>query len=113
MRDRAYLPRTAIVALLLVAGCITADVLRLDPVVRPQTDPATIRVLATEPAVPYTVIALVSASSDSRGVEALRERLVKEAAKLGGDAILLDAESLARTDYRRLLSAKVIVFEQP
>jgi hypothetical protein len=100
------------------AGCISSDILRLDTRIRPTTDPAEIRVLAAEPAVPYAVIAVIAVSTRTdplaggKSVEALRNRLRREAAKLGGHAVLLDAGSLARTEEQRRLSAKVIVFDQ-
>jgi hypothetical protein len=103
----------AVVGLVLAAACgVKADVLRLEDTLRPPTDPVGVRLIAKEPAEPYAVIALLSVSSGERGVEALRERLIREAALLGGDAVLLDSESLARTDKRQRISAKVIVFEK-
>ena len=95
-----------------LSACIKVDVLRLDGDVRPASGEQSIRVLATEPTEPYAVIALVSVSSSDRGVDALRHRLIREAARLGGHAVLLDAQSLTRTDESRLLTAKVIVFER-
>ncbi len=102
----------AVSAALLMAACVKTDVLRLDAGLRPATEPRAVQVLATVPNEPYVVIALVSVSSADRGVDALRQRLIREAARLGGHAVLFDAQSLARTDDRRLLSAKVIVFER-
>ena len=104
--------RLTLAVLGLLAACVKADVLRLDTAVRPATAPHAVQLLATEPNEPYVVIALVSVSSAARGVDALRQRLVREASRLGGHAVLLDAESLTRTDDQRLLSAKVIVFER-
>ena len=98
--------------LALLTGCIKTDVLRLETSLRPQTQPQSVRVLATEPTEPYVVIALVTVSSGERGVDALRERLVEKAAQLGGDAVLLGAESLGRTDKRQVLSGKVIAFKR-
>jgi hypothetical protein len=102
----------AVVGLVLAVACVNSDVLRLEESVRPATDPGGIRLIAQEPTEPYSVIALLSVSSPDRGVEALRERLIREAARLGGDAVLLDSESLARTGEKRRISAKVIVFEK-
>ena len=40
----------------------------------------------------------------------LSRRLAQEAAKLGGDAVLLGAESFGQAGERRQLTGKVIVF---
>jgi len=46
-------------------GCSTrADVMRLDPTLRPQTRPDSVQLIAQEPQQRYTVIALVSVRSD-------------------------------------------------
>ena len=106
-------PFPAVLLLALVAACgVGADVLRLDDVPRPQTVPDSVKLLAKEPSEPYTVIALISVTSADRGVDALRQRLLAEAARLGGHAVLFDSESLARGEDHRL-SAKVIVFNRP
>jgi hypothetical protein len=103
---------------LAVAGCSTikSDILRLEPAPRPETSPAEVLVLAAEPAEPYTVIALITVREDPfffrRSVEALRDRLRREAARLGGHAVLLDAASLWTENESRRLGAKVIVFEE-
>jgi hypothetical protein len=105
-------PYSAILLLGLLAACgVGADVLRLDEVPRPQTLPDSVKLLAKEPTEPYAVIALISVTSADRGVDALRKRLLEEAARLGGHAVLFDSESLARGEEHRL-SAKVIVFDR-
>jgi hypothetical protein len=102
-------------------GCTNADVFRLDPMLRPQTHPDSVRLIAQEPQLPYTVIALVSVRSDGfLFVEGdARKRLLKEAARLGGDAVLLDAGSLTRVSTggesggsQVQLMGKVIVFDR-
>ena len=103
-------------------GCSTrADVMRLDPTLRPQTRPDSVQLIAQEPQQRYTVIALVSVRSDPvRGSQdGARRRLLKEAARLGGDAVLLGAGSLTRVgtggEYggsQLLLTGKVIVFDR-
>jgi hypothetical protein len=102
-------------------GCATsADVLRLDQALRPQTRPDSVQLIAQEPQQGYTVIALVSVRLNSTGSqEDARQRLLKEAALLGGDAVLLGAGSLTRVgtggEYggsQLLLSGKVIVFDR-
>lgn len=110
--------RSLSLSLLLGAlACTSADILRLDPTVRPQTNPSAIQLIAQEPARPYTVIAIVSAQTASTGGDApaeVRARLIKEAARLGGHAILLDTNSLTRIgasdSERQQLTGKVIVF---
>ena len=116
------LSRVASLAVVLgVVGCTHADVLCLDLTARPQTHPDSVRLIAQEPQQPYTVIALVSVRSD--GLLFLegdaRKRLLKEAARLGGDAVLLDAGSLTRVgtggEYggsQLQLMGKVIVFDR-
>ncbi len=101
-------------------GCAThADVLRLDSMLRAQTHPDSVRLIAQEPQQPYTVIALVSVRSDPvlGSQDGARRRLLKEAARLGGDAVLLGAGSLTRVgtggEYggsELLLTGKVIVY---
>jgi hypothetical protein len=99
-----------LIGFVFAVACVHAEVLRLEEAVRPATDPVGIRLIAKEPTEPYSVIALVSVAG-GRSVEELRERLIREAALLGGEAILLDSESLVSTDDRRRISAKVIAFE--
>ena len=117
-----FLSRVVPLAVVLTAiGCTRADVLRLDPMLRPQTHPDSVRLIAQEPQQPYTVIALVSVRADrllgSQG-DAQR-RLLKEAARLGGDAVLLGTGSLTRVgtggEYggsQLQLTGKVIVFDR-
>lgn len=111
-----------LVAIVATIGCTTrADVLRLDQALRPQTHPDSVRVIAQEPQQPYTVIALVSVRSDPvlGSQDGARRRLLKEAARLGGDAVLLGAGSLTRVgsggEYggsELMLTGKVIVFNR-
>jgi hypothetical protein len=117
-----FLSRVVPLAVVLAAvGCTRADVLRMDTLLRPQTHPDSVRLIAQEPQQPYTVIALVSVRSDptfgSQGDA--RKRLLKEAARLGGDAVLLGAGSLTRVgtggEYggsQLQLTGKVIVFDR-
>jgi hypothetical protein len=103
------------VAVLGTLACTSADILRLDSTPRPQTRPESIQLIAKEPTQRYVVIAIVSARQDYGGNA--RERLIKEAAKLGGNAVLLDAGSLTRISNGAehgstglQVSGKVIVF---
>lgn len=95
----------------------SADILRLDPQPRPPTDPSTIPMIGKEPSRPYVVIAIVSAHSGGVSLgdvsPAVRKRLLKEAGRLGGNAVLLDASSLTRTggeNEHTQLTGKVIVY---
>jgi len=111
-----------LVAIVATIGCTTrADVLRLDQALRPRTHPDSVRLIAQEPQQRYTVIALVSVRSDPvlGSQDGARRRLLKEAARLGGDAVLLGAGSLTRVgtggEYggsALLLTGKVIVFSR-
>jgi hypothetical protein len=80
---------------LLVAGflgsCVSADVLRLDNAIRPATDVAAVELLLEDPPREYVAIALINVTDQGWGMrlEDLRKRLVSEAAKLGGDAVIL------------------------
>jgi hypothetical protein len=116
-----FLSRVVPLAVVLGAvACTHADVLRLDLMSRPQTHPDSVRLIAQEPQQPYTVIALVSVQSDGLlfAEGDTRKRLVKEAARLGGDAVLLGTGSLTRVGTggeggtARLLTGKVIVFDR-
>ncbi len=116
-----FLSRVVLPAVIVgTIGCAThADVLRLDSMLRAQTHPDSVRLIAQEPPQPYTVIALVSVRSDPvlGSQDGARRRLLKEAARLGGDAVLLGAGSLTRVgtggEYggsELLLTGKVIVY---
>ena len=79
------------------------------------------QLIAQEPEQRYTVIALVSVRSDPvlGSQDGARRRLLKEAARLGGDAVLLGAGSLSRVgtggEYggsELMLTGKVIVFDR-
>jgi hypothetical protein len=105
--------------LLVTAGCYHTNVLRLDHKPHFATHLDSVRLLGQEPAEPYTVLAIVSVSSESKGLESIRRRLLKEAARLGGDAVLLETGSLTQVgvggEYggtARQLSGKVIVFKR-
>jgi hypothetical protein len=107
----------AFAALLLVGACITtsADIMRLDSAPRPQTNPESIQLIAQEPRRPFTVIAIVSAHSSTGSLARVRERVVKEAAHIGGHAVWFDGNSVTRTGKDEVsnmvqVSGKVIVF---
>ena len=101
-----------------ISGCVRAEVFQVSPRLRPETHPDSVQLLAQEPTRPYTVIALLNVTSADRSQERMRQRLLKEAALLGGDAVLLGIGSLTYittgsgefTSTARQLSGKVIVF---
>jgi len=105
-----------VVLVLAAAGCsfYHTDTLRFDQAVRPETRPDSVRVLGQEPTQPFKVVALVSASAEvglAGGYERLTWKLAQEAAKLGGQALLLGPESITRTNGSSTLTGKVLVFE--
>ena len=110
--------------LFLVVGCINTSVQRLDPAVRPARSPDSVAVLLEKPQRPYTVIAVIEADSKTvfDSFEDLRKAMVSEAAKLGGEAVILMSEStdsefiftgnaMIESDQRNLMG-EVIVFLQ-
>ena len=115
-----FLSRVVPLAVLLAAtGCYHTNVLQLDPVLRPPTSPESVRLIGQAPDQPYTVVALISVSSADAGLESLRRRLVKKAAQLGGEAVLLDTASMTQIgtggEYGGTalqLTGKVIVFKR-
>lgn len=109
---------------ILVVGCINADVRRLDNAVRPARSPDSVSVFLEKPPRPYKVIAVIETDGKSvfDSFDDLRERLVAEAAKLGGEAVILveeytDSEfvltgnAMIESDKRGLIG-EIIVFEQ-
>lgn len=106
-------PLTVVLA---ASACLyRTDILRLEPTPRPATRVESVRVLGQEPEQRYKVIAFVSVRPDlafHASVERLTRRLAREAAKLGGDAVLLGTESFGRAGEQRQLTGKVIVFDR-
>jgi hypothetical protein len=109
---------------LLVAGCVTASVHRLDQAIRPPSPPEAIEVLEASPDSPYTVIAHIESQTSAvfRGSDDLRRLLVEKAAELGGDALILGPEEEESTPIilptamimstEKKLEADVIVFDR-
>src|SRR5688572_17849399 len=91
----SLLPLLAVAAI----GCLyRTDTLRFDQAVRPATIPDSVRVLGQEPTQPHTVVALISVSSGfpwTGGYDRYAWKLAEEAAKLGGQAVLVGPESLS------------------
>ena len=81
---------SCVIALLLV-GCASANVMRLDSVVRTPLVPESVQLFLDEPSRPYTAIALIEVSDQGWGLslETLRNKLAKEAAKLGGQGVVI------------------------
>ncbi len=107
---------------LLVVGCVSLKSQRLDEVVRPARTPESVAVLAEEPDRPYKVIAVVEASFEGalKGFDDLRREMIGEAARLGGDAMILGPESkkigvifIPTPIYfdRKKLTGRVIAFD--
>ncbi len=109
---------------ILAAGCINTSVQRLDHSVRPVRSPDSVTVFLEKPHRPYDVIAVIEANAETvfDSFEDLRRAMVEEAAKLGGEAVILVSEStdsefiftgnaMIESDQRNLV-AEVIVFEQ-
>jgi hypothetical protein len=107
--SRMFVLSLAVVTI--ATACAKPDILRIDPTPRPATVPSAIRLIAQEPSQPYKVIAIVS--TQSTRIEAAQRELIKQAALLGGEAILLDNSSLSRIgkdSNEQQLTGKVIVF---
>jgi hypothetical protein len=111
-------------ACVLALGCINTNVQQLDFEVRPPRSPESVTVLLEKPQHPYTVIAVIEANTETvfDSFDDLRNEMVAEAAKLGGDALILGPEAtdsefiftgtaMVQSDTRRL-SAEVIVYER-
>ena len=112
-----------VVICVLAAGCIHTNVQRLDPEVRPALSPDAVTVLGEIPQRPYTVIAVLHSTAETvfDSYSDLRKGMVAEAAKLGGQALILGPEStdsefiftgvaMIQSD-RKKLTGQVIVYE--
>ncbi len=93
MKIRYGLARLPLVAL--VASCATVDVLHLDNTARRPKDNFEVQLLLDEPKQPYVAIAVVVASDEGWGLslDKIKDKLIKEAARLGGDAVIIGRES--------------------
>lgn len=111
-------------ACLFTVGCVTLDVQPMDEVVRPARDSDLVTVLLEKPDQPYIVIAVIESKTETvfDNFEDLRDAMVTEAAKLGGEALILGAETtdsefimtgtaMIQSDHRKL-TCEVIVFER-
>jgi hypothetical protein len=75
--------------------CVTSDVLHLDSTPRSPKDPSQVQILLDEPKQAYVAIAIVVASDQGWGLtlDEIKNKLIKEAARLGGDAVIIGRES--------------------
>ena len=109
---------------LLVAGCIKTRVQLLDHSERAARSPAAVAVLLEKPQREYTVIAVVESNTETvfDSFDDLQRELVVEAARLGGEALILGSEStdsefiftgiaMVKSD-RKKLSGEVIVYDR-
>src|SRR5262245_4287254 len=111
----------------LLAACTAADTLRVDPPPRPFRSPADVAVILEEPTRPYESIAMVEVSGNWASLARMGRRLAKEAARLGGDAVIITRRStqsgstlvpvgdsfLALDTSDSRLIGKVIVYREP
>jgi hypothetical protein len=92
-----------LVLVLAAVGCTTtSDVKRLDNTARAPTLQSDVAVLVEEPSRPYSVIAKVEVSDQGWGLsfEDLKQKMQREAAAIGGDAVIIGTEAtLSGTDF--------------
>ena len=109
---------------ILAVGCINTNVQRLDQAARPAVSPDSVTVLVEQPQQPYTVIAVIEANGKSvfDSFNDLRTEMVTQAARLGGEALILGPEStdskfiftgivMIKSDTKNL-SGEVIVYDR-
>jgi len=101
--------------LLATAGCsfYHAEVLSIDASPRVPAPADSVRVLAQEPAQTYKVLALVSVQYDwGKGtLPELSQELRQQAAKLGGNGVLIGPASISETEDSRRMTGRVILFD--
>ncbi len=111
-----------VVTFCFLAGCATLSVQQVDMTVRPERVPESITVLGTAPEQPYEIIARIDSRTRTvfEDYDDLRKEIIDQAAKLGGEAVILGTEETT-TEYvfvhyamipseKKTLSADVIVF---
>ena len=111
-------------ACLLALGCVNTSVQQLDHTVRQVRSVDSVGLLLEKPEQPYTVIAVIDAKTGTvfDSFDDLREEIVAEAARLGGEAVILGSEStdtafiftgntMIQSDTRKL-TGEVIVYER-
>lgn len=85
-----------LLVVLAIVGCTTtSDVMRLDETARAPTPLSDVVLLVEEPLRSYSVIAMVEASDQGwdLSLEKLKRTILKEAAALGGEAVILGTSS--------------------
>lgn len=108
----------------LALGCVNMSVQQLSQAVRPARSVDSVSLLLEKPEQPYTVIAVIDANTGTvfDSFDDLREEILAEAAKLGGEAVILGSEStdsefiftgitMIKSDTRKL-TGEVIVYER-
>ena len=108
----------------LALGCVNTSVHQLDQAVRPVRSVDSVSLLLEKPEQPYTVIAVIDANTGTvfDSFDDLRDEIIAEAAKLGGEAVILGSEStdtafiftgiaMIQSDTRKL-AGEVIVYER-
>jgi hypothetical protein len=119
----------SILAIGVVMACASADVLVLDPTPRPERLADSVLVLLEEPSQSYQTIAFIEVSDDGwdLSMESLAKKMRKEAAKLGGDAVIVGTQAaeagavivpvgdmlIAAAVGEKKLVGKVVVFAAP
>ena len=109
---------------ILAVGCIRTNVQRVDHAPRPARSPDSVTVLLEQPQQPYTVIAVIESNAETvfDSFDDLRHAMIAEAAKLGGEALVLGPEStdsefiftgtaMIKSD-RKSLTGEVVVFDR-
>jgi len=104
-------------------GCISTNVQRLDQAPRPARSLDSVAVLLEKPQQPYSVIAVIESEAKSvfDSFDDLRKEMIAQAAKLGGEALILGPEStdsefiftgtaMIKSDKRNL-TGEVIVYD--
>ena len=88
----------ALLAVMLTACGTTADVMRIDNVTRSPSDPSTVKVFLDEPSQAYETVAMVKISDQGwdLSLEALKAAMIKQAAKLGGEGVIVGTETRAQ-----------------
>lgn len=116
---------------LFLSGClssrltVSSDVMHLENSVRAPKDPALVETYLDAPSASYKVIAVVRLTAGmTASLDDMRGRMIEEAAKVGGDAVILDdpqrvsvgglVGSSAYTSLTNtIMSGRVIVFTSP
>ncbi len=95
-----------------ISGCISADVLHLDNSQRTKKTSSEVQVLFDEPKQEYIAIAVIELAGGAvHSLDDMRNRMAEEAAKLGGDAVIIDfGKEYSGSLYSR--SASVPVYEK-